>query len=62
MNLKRPAWLNFERFIPLIWIFIYGCFYFSALTAWYKSWNPFIMLLYLRAPRKIDVALDRGSV
>ena len=47
MNLKRPAWLNFERFIPLIWIFIYGCFYFSALTAWYKSWNPFIMLLYL---------------
>ena len=47
MNLKRPAWLNFERFIQLIWIFIYGCFYFSALTAWYKSWNPFIMLLYL---------------
>lgn len=47
MNLKRPAWLNFERYIPLIWIFIYGFFYFSALTTWNKSWNPSLMLLYL---------------
>ena len=47
MKLKRPGWLNFERFIPLIWIFIYGCFYFSVLTAWYKSWNLFIMILYV---------------
>lgn len=47
MNLNRPAWLDFERFIPLIWIFIYGCFYFSALAAWYRSWNLSLMLLYL---------------
>jgi len=47
MNLNRPAWLDFERFIPLIWIFIYGCFYFSTLTAWYRSWNLSLMLLYL---------------
>ena len=34
LRLKRPAWLSFERLIPLIWIGIYACFYASALLGW----------------------------
>jgi tryptophan-rich sensory protein len=34
LTLRRPAWLSFERWIPLIWISIYLCFYASALLAW----------------------------
>ena len=34
LRLRRPAWLTFERWIPLIWCAIYGCFYVSALLCW----------------------------
>ncbi|MFM7361554.1 MAG: TspO/MBR family protein [Cyanobium sp.] len=34
LRLRRPAWLTFERWIPLIWSAIYACFYASALLAW----------------------------
>ena len=39
LRLRRPAWLGFERFIPLIWLAIYFCFYGSALLAWRASWS-----------------------
>jgi tryptophan-rich sensory protein len=47
LGLKRPAWLSFERLIPLIWIGIYACFYASALLGWtaISSWS--LMLAYL---------------
>ena len=34
LQLRRPRWLTFERWIPLIWLVIYGCFYGSALISW----------------------------
>ncbi|MFN9620738.1 MAG: TspO/MBR family protein [Synechococcaceae cyanobacterium] len=34
LQLRRPGWLTFERWIPLIWSAIYACFYASALLAW----------------------------
>jgi benzodiazapine receptor len=34
LRLRRPAWLTFERWIPLIWSAIYACFYASALLCW----------------------------
>ena len=37
LMLRRPAWLNFERWIPLIWLLIYSCFYASALLCWTTS-------------------------
>jgi tryptophan-rich sensory protein len=52
LALRRPAWLRFERWIPLIWITIYACFYASALLAW-RSGNSlalqagFLVLLVL---------------
>jgi tryptophan-rich sensory protein len=39
LRLRRPAWLGFERFIPMIWLAIYVCFYGSALLAWRASWS-----------------------
>lgn len=33
LRLRRPRWLSFERFIPLIWLLIYACFYGSALLS-----------------------------
>jgi tryptophan-rich sensory protein len=34
LQLRRPRWLTFERWIPLIWSLIYLCFYASALICW----------------------------
>ena len=34
LRLRRPSWLTFERWIPLIWSLIYLCFYASALLRW----------------------------
>ena len=34
LQLRRPLWLTFEGWIPLIWSAIYACFYASALLAW----------------------------
>jgi tryptophan-rich sensory protein len=47
LQLRRPQWLSFERWIPLIWIAIYACFYGSALLAWNASWSFALMLGYL---------------
>jgi benzodiazapine receptor len=47
MRLRRPAWLRFERFIPLIWISIYACFYLSALLSWNASRSLALMAAYL---------------
>ena len=47
LQLRRPRWLTFERWIPLIWITIYICFYGSALLAWNGSWNLALMGAYL---------------
>jgi tryptophan-rich sensory protein len=47
LQLRRPAWLTFERWIPLIWITIYACFYGSALLAWNASWSLALLAGYL---------------
>ena len=47
LQLRRPRWLTFERWIPLIWITIYICFYGSALLAWNGSSNLALMAGYL---------------
>jgi translocator protein len=47
LRLRRPAWLTFERWIPLIWISIYACFYASALLAWNASGSWGLMAGYL---------------
>ena len=47
LQLRRPAWLTFERWIPLIWITIYACFYASALLAWNGSWSLSLLAGYL---------------
>jgi tryptophan-rich sensory protein len=42
LRLRRPRWLSFERWIPLIWAAIYACFYTSALLCWQAGgrWLP----------------------
>jgi tryptophan-rich sensory protein len=52
LRLRRPAWLTFERWIPLIWLVIYGCFYAAALLSWEAGggWGAmagFLLLLVL---------------
>lgn len=47
MRLRRPAWLGFERWIPLIWISIYGCFYGSALLSSNAGGGWLLMAAYL---------------
>jgi benzodiazapine receptor len=47
LRLKRPRWLSFERWIPLIWISIYVCFYLAALLGWQATGSWRLMLLFL---------------
>ncbi|MFZ9620769.1 MAG: TspO/MBR family protein [Prochlorococcaceae cyanobacterium] len=47
LQLRRPRWLTFERWIPLIWIAIYSCFYASALLSWNAAWSFALMAGYL---------------
>ena len=47
LRLRRPAWLTFEGWIPLIWLLIYGCFYGSALLSWSRSGSWWLMAGYL---------------
>ncbi len=44
LRLRRPGWLTFERWIPLIWVVIYACFYASALVLWNTA-RPLGLLL-----------------
>ena len=47
LQLRRPAWLSFERLIPLIWIGIYIGLYASALLAWNASGSLGLQAGYL---------------
>lgn len=47
LRLRRPLWLTFERWIPVIWLLIYGCFYASALLAWRAGAGGGLMAAYL---------------
>ncbi len=47
LRLRRPRWLTFERWIPLIWSLIYLCFYASALLTWSASGDRPTMVGYL---------------
>ncbi len=47
LQLRRPAWLTFERWIPLIWLVIYACFYASALISWNASGRWDLLAGYL---------------
>jgi len=47
LRLRRPAWLSFERWIPLIWLLIYSCFYASALLLWNRAQSWGLMAGYL---------------
>ena len=47
LRLRRPRWLSFEGFIPLIWLAIYGCFYASALLVWNRTTSWGLMAGYL---------------
>ncbi len=47
LRLRRPPWLTFERWIPLIWLLIYACFYASALLTWRAGGGVWLMVGYL---------------
>jgi len=47
LQLRRPRWLTFERWIPAIWLVIYLCFFVSALQAWAASGNGRLLAAYL---------------
>jgi tryptophan-rich sensory protein len=47
MELRRPRWLTFERWIPAIWLAIYLCFYASALLVWQRTGSLALMGAYL---------------
>ncbi len=47
LQLRRPSWLTFERWIPAIWLVIYFCFFGSALKAWAASGNGLLLAAYL---------------
>jgi len=47
LRLRRPRWLVFEGWIPVIWLVIYACFYGSALLSWNAAPESSLLLGYL---------------
>ena len=47
LRLRRPRWLVFEGWIPVIWLVIYACFYGSALLCWNAAPERSLLLGYL---------------
>ena len=47
IRLRRPRWLVFEGWIPVIWLLIYACFAASAWLTWQASWSAPWMVAYL---------------
>lgn len=47
IRLRRPRWLVFEGWIPVIWLLIYACFVCSAWLTWQASWSGWLMAAYL---------------
>ncbi len=46
-GLRRPQWLRFFIWIPLIWLVISAGLYFSALISWQSSNSWLLLLSYL---------------
>ena len=46
-GLRRPPWLRFFIWIPLIWLVISAGLYFSALMSWESSRSWLLLLSYL---------------
>lgn len=46
-GLRRPSWLRFSIWIPLIWLLINAGLYFSALMSWESSKSWLLLLSYL---------------
>ncbi len=46
-GLRRPPWLRFFIWIPLIWLLISAGLYFSALISWQSSNSWLLLLSYL---------------
>lgn len=46
-SLRRPKWLSFHVWVPLIWLGIYLTFYVSALFAWYELGNWILIGTYI---------------
>ena len=47
LRLRRPRWLVFEGWIPVIWLVIYACFYGSALLSWNAAAQWSLLMGYL---------------
>lgn len=47
LRLRRPRWLVFEGWIPVIWLVIYACFYASALLSWNAAAQWTLLMGYL---------------
>ena len=70
-RLRRPRWLVFEGWIPVIWLAIYACFDASALLSWNAAagWNVvmgYLALLVLEQSYTLVIcrsrSLDRGTL
>lgn len=50
-RLRRPEWLRFFIWLPLIWLVISGALYFAALDSWQatRSWVVVLLFLLLQA-------------
>ena len=71
LRLRRPRWLVFEGWIPVIWLAIYACFDASALLSWSAAagWNVvmgYLALLVLEQSYTLVIcrsrSLDRGTL
>lgn len=57
MRLRRPRWLTFERFIPVIWISIFVCGITSATYLWQASAPANVIWLMMLGYAIVEIAV-----
>jgi len=55
-SLRRPAWMGFHIWLPMVWLLIYGGVYLGAVRAWEDSGSLLVVACFLALVALVEIA------
>jgi benzodiazapine receptor len=55
-GLRRPPWMSFHIWLPMVWLLIYAGIYFGALRAWEDTTNLLVIACFLALVALVETA------
>jgi tryptophan-rich sensory protein len=55
-SLRRPAWMGFHIWLPMVWLLIYGGVYLGAVRAWEESGSLLVVACFLALVALVEIA------